>query len=122
MGAGLLLLCARIYRMSCIKTECPRCETFQEFVVHKRKIGTARGIIEIYISCRRCPYESILRKSTLYIEGLIRYKSSLRQRAANLLKTHGAIPTSLAKQTEEVTNKIFQAQLELQKDLDEANR
>jgi hypothetical protein len=52
---------------------------------------------------------------------MIERKSYLIQRATNLLRTHGAIPASLAEQMEVVADKIFQAQLDLQKDLNEIN-
>lgn len=107
--------------MAEIETECPRCEAHQRFVLHKAMIDQQKSIVEVYIKCKRCPYKSVLRTTTIEIEKLREYKFNIMARIADLMRTHEAIPSALFASLEKIDLRINQAKINLQKDLNEAN-
>jgi hypothetical protein len=74
-------------------TQCPRCEAPAPFRPQRRPIGDK--LIEVYIRCKRCNYEQILRVSTVDIERLIKqrmhWEASIRYTRARY-----GVPNSLA--------------------------
>jgi len=60
---------------------CPYCSSEQPFPVRFRPHKDSDTVIEVYISCTRCPYEVLLRLSTERLEHLRRLKASLANQA-----------------------------------------
>jgi hypothetical protein len=99
-----------------IETECPRCEALQTFV-HKYKVLVEyQNAIKVFIKCRVCPYEQVLRISTFEIEELLLRTSKLRS-YINYVKIHGVNPVTSQSQLREAENKLTKAQYDLKEDL-----
>jgi hypothetical protein len=58
-------------------SECPYCGSSQPFPLRTRPLGDSEVVIEVYISCTRCPYEHVIRQSTAKLERLRKRESNL---------------------------------------------
>lgn len=60
---------------------CPYCSSEQPFPLRFRPHEGSDTVIEVYISCPRCPYEHVLRLSTTRLEHLHRLEARLTNQA-----------------------------------------
>ena len=74
---------------------CPLCETEQRFNLRFR--GVDDGLIEVYVACRVCPFEQVLRISTAKIEKIRRAIGRLEAQAATQIARYGQVNTTTAR-------------------------
>ena len=60
---------------------CPYCSSEQAFPLRNRPHEGSDTVIEVYISCTRCPFEERLRLSTVRLEHLRRLEAKLSNEA-----------------------------------------
>jgi phage FluMu protein Com len=63
------------------KQNCPRCNAVQSFRPRRRYVNCGHGVIDVYIRCTVCNWESILRQSTVQIELLMANERRLLEQA-----------------------------------------
>jgi len=57
---------------------CPYCSSEQVFPLRHRPHDDSKVVIEVYISCTRCPFEQQIRLSTVRLEHLHSIEARLR--------------------------------------------
>jgi len=72
---------------------CPGCETVQRFSLRRRPYQDSAEVIEVYISCRICLFEHVLRISTDKLEALQHMAEQLRARGDVQERRHGVRST-----------------------------
>jgi C4-type Zn-finger protein len=73
---------------------CPYCSSEQPFPVRSRPHEGSDTVIEVYISCTRCPFEHQLRLSTERLEHLRRLEANLSNQATMQKARYGK-PTAV---------------------------
>lgn len=67
---------------------CPGCESIQPFTLRTRPTDK-QGVIEVFISCKTCPWEQTVRESTPKLEELLRKQAMLNRRIQDQRDRHG---------------------------------
>jgi hypothetical protein len=73
------------------KQNCPRCNAQQSFRLRHRDTEGRPGVIEVFIKCTVCMWESVLRKSTKEIELLTAQERRLKEQARIQQERHGTV-------------------------------
>jgi C4-type Zn-finger protein len=79
-----------------LKMECPGCESEQQFAVRVRKTQYP-SIIELFVSCRKCPYEDHLRFSTAPLERMRKVRARLAARGSVYRQKNGSVPMHIVR-------------------------
>jgi hypothetical protein len=69
--------------------DCPYCGSQQPFPLRQRPHPARKDVIEVYISCTRCPYEYTIRASTKRMESLLKRESILLAQRLRQTGRHG---------------------------------
>lgn len=80
--------------MKAPKQNCPRCNHLQSFRPRHRDVAVPEGqqpVIEVFIKCTMCNWETVLRKSTPGIEVLYDRQRRLLEVARQQHEKHGAV-------------------------------
>ena len=77
--------------MKAPKQNCPRCNAIQSFRPRRRDTVGSPGVIDVYIRCTVCRWESILRRSTMELEILMGNERRLVERARVQHVRHGIV-------------------------------
>jgi hypothetical protein len=86
------------------KQNCPRCNSVQSFRPQRRdtttpdtKVIASPSVIEVYIKCTVCNWESVLRKSTREIELLMANERRVLEQARIQKDRHGTVNNATAR-------------------------
>lgn len=99
--------------------QCPGCASSQSFPTQKRPHPNFKGVVVLYISCTRCPWESELRVTTDSIEDKRKRLIKMRANAIRQEKRHGAMTSSLKKMLLQTTRELHEERQQLAEKIDE---
>jgi hypothetical protein len=85
---------------------CPSCETIQRFSLRQRPYQDSAEVIEVYITCKICPFEHVLRISTKRLEVLEHMAEQLRARGDVQQRRHGVRSTGNKRSLEQLNMQI----------------
>jgi len=101
------------------KQNCPRCNAMQSFRPQRRdtptpdaKVIATSSVIEVYIKCTVCNWESVLRKSTREIEHLMANERRVLEQARIQKVRHGTVNTATARILSSIREGMGQAREE----------
>jgi hypothetical protein len=100
LGVLGMILRVKGHDMKAPKQNCPRCNAEQSFRPRHRDTptpGRQDRVIEVFIKCTVCNWESVLRKSTPGIEVLYDRRRRLLEVARQQKTRHGAVNGSTSK-------------------------